>query len=72
MHLSWLRAQSLLEIPKRSNKRLLQAAYVRRFRFDARSWPALFPHEGSGPIVSSAAFDAAAEAQVVGLTRSGA
>jgi hypothetical protein len=48
------------------NKRLLQAAYFRRFRFDAGTSPALFPFWGSGPIVSSLAFNAAAEAHVVG------
>ncbi len=50
------------------NKRLLQAADSDRFRFDARPSPALFPHGGSGPIISALVFDAAAEAQVVGLT----
>jgi hypothetical protein len=49
-----------------ANKRLLQAANTYRFRCDAGSSPALFPHGGSEPIVSRLAFDAAAEAQVVG------
>jgi hypothetical protein len=66
--LDWLRALSLLDSLTLPNKRLLQAAYVQRFRFDAGSSPALFPHGGSGPIVSSLAFDAAAEAQVVRRT----
>jgi hypothetical protein len=65
LDLEQLRARSLLDLEARANKRLLQAADVRRFCFDARSSPALFPHGGSGPIVSSLVFDAAAEAQVV-------
>src|SRR5690606_16051813 len=54
-----------------ANKRLLQAAYVRRFCFDAGSSPALFPHGGSGSIISLHAFNAAAEAQGVGQTLNG-
>ncbi len=50
------------------NQRLLQAANSYRFRCDAGSSPALFPHGGSGPIVPSLALDAAAEAQDVMLT----
>ena len=50
------------------NKRLLQAADGDRFRFDAGSSPALFPHGGSAPIVPLLAFDAAAEAQDVRQT----
>ena len=68
-HLSRLRALSLLESLTLPNKRLLQAARVHRIGFDAGSSPALFPHGGSGPIVSSLAFDAAAEAQGVDITR---
>ncbi len=44
------------------------AAYWEVFASTLGRRPALFPLRGSGPIVSSLAFDAAAEAQVVGQT----